>query len=71
MANLNPIADWASKDLRCHFCGSTKSVKYETEAFDPVIDDSKATMVFICNRCALRRVGRKVKGQGYGNRRSF
>lgn len=47
------IPNWQNKNLRCHFCDETRSVKYETEVFDPVISD-KPTMVCICNKCALR-----------------
>ena len=27
------IADWQNKNLRCYFCGDTRSVKYEKEIF--------------------------------------
>lgn len=47
------IPNWQNKNLRCHFCNETRSVKYETEVFDPVISD-KPTMVCVCNKCALR-----------------
>ena len=40
------------KNYRCHFCGTTRSVKYVTEIFDPVID-SKPTKVCCCNKCIL------------------
>lgn len=46
------IKDWDKRQLRCHFCGETRSVKYETEVFDPVLD-TKPTMVCMCNKCAL------------------
>lgn len=45
------IPDWREKNLRCHFCGATKSVKYEMKILDPVVD-SKPTKVCVCNRCA-------------------
>ena len=45
------IPDWHKKNLRCHICGETRSVKYEMEMLDPV-EDSKPTMVCVCNRCA-------------------
>ena len=38
MVNLKPITDWSNKDLRCHFCDATKSVKYETAVINPAID---------------------------------
>ena len=49
------ISNWQEKNLRCHFCGETRSVKYETEVLvlDPIISD-KPTMVCVCNKCALR-----------------
>lgn len=47
------IPDWQNKKLRCHYCGSTKSVKYEVEVFDPVIADTP-TSVCACNMCAMR-----------------
>ena len=47
------IPNWQNKNLRCHFCGETRSVKYETEVLDPVISD-KPTMVCVCDKCALR-----------------
>lgn len=50
---MNYIPDWKNKNLRCHFCGETRSVKYETEILDPVID-SKPTKVCVCNKCVLR-----------------
>ena len=52
------IADWQNKNLRCYFCGDTRSVKYEKEIFDPVID-SKPTKVYVCNKCVLRYVDSK------------
>ena len=47
------IPDWNKRNLRCHFCGATKSAKYEMEVFDPVVD-SKPSKVCVCNRCVLR-----------------
>lgn len=47
------ISNWQNKILRCHFCGETRSVKYETEVLDPIISD-KPTMVCVCNKCALQ-----------------
>ena len=47
------IENWQDKNLECYFCGETRSVKYETEIVNPVIDD-KPTRVCMCNRCALR-----------------
>lgn len=47
------IEDWWNKNLRCHFCGETRSVKYEEEVFDPVVSN-KPTKVCVCNKCALK-----------------
>ena len=52
------IPNWQKKKLRCHFCGETRSVKYEIEVFDPVISD-KPTFVCVCNRCVLHYDTRK------------
>lgn len=46
------IADWKNKKLRCHFCGSEKSVKYEATIFDSNIDNKKSK-ICCCNKCAL------------------
>lgn len=47
---LKLIADWHKQKLRCHFCGTEKSVKYLGTVLDPVVD-SKPIEVCICNRC--------------------
>ena len=57
------IPNWKEKKFRCHFCGETRSVKYETEVFDPVISD-KTTMVCICNKCALRYTDHQTEKGG-------
>ena len=54
------IPDWRNKNFRCHFCGEARSVKYEEEIFDPVVD-SKPTKVCVCNKCALRYAAYKNK----------
>lgn len=46
------IENWQDKNLRCHICGETRSVKYTIEIFDPVVDN-KPTEVCVCNKCAL------------------
>lgn len=46
------IENWPEKNLRCHFCGTGKSVKYEVEVMDPVVS-SEPSVVYCCNRCAL------------------
>lgn len=40
------------KGKRCHFCGTTLSVKYEIDINDPVISN-KSSKVCCCSRCAL------------------
>lgn len=50
---LKLIPDWNKKNLKCYFCEESKSVKYEMEIINPVID-SKPTKVCVCNKCALR-----------------
>ena len=47
------INDWQNKNLRCYFCGSTKSVKYSIKISDSVIDN-KTTEVCVCNKCILK-----------------
>ena len=48
------IPNWRNKNLRCYFCGETRSVKYLIKVFDPVID-SKPIKVCACNKCALKK----------------
>ena len=57
------IPNWQNKNLRCHFCDETRSVKYETEVFDPVVSD-KPTMVCICNKCVLRYTNQPTEKGG-------
>ena len=38
--------------ISCHFCGTTKSVKYVVEIIDPI--DNKPTQVKCCNRCCAK-----------------
>ena len=54
------IPDWRNKNLRCHFCGETRSVKYMMGIFDPVVDD-KPTEVCVCNKCALRYNNKQIE----------
>lgn len=53
VGSIKLIPDWQNRNIRCYFCGSSKSVKYEKKIFDPVLDDTKPSTVYICNRCAL------------------
>jgi transcription elongation factor Elf1 len=54
------VPDWKNKNLRCHICGKTRSVKYTIEIFDPVVDN-KPTIVYACNKCALRYNDKAIK----------
>lgn len=54
------IDNWQTKQLRCHFCGETRSVKYEMDVVDPVVDN-KPTKVAVCNKCALTHKEAEVK----------
>lgn len=37
------------KELKCHFCGSDKSVKYQAEIPDPITNEPR--QINVCNRC--------------------
>lgn len=55
---INP--NWQNEDLKCHFCGKTKSVKYKTKII--IVDtipnnEDPEKEVCICNRCALHMIG--------------
>lgn len=39
---------------RCYFCGTTLSVKYITEVFDPVLAN-QPSQVCVCNKCITKR----------------
>lgn len=54
------IPDWRNKNLRCHFCDETRSVKYTMKIFDPVVDN-KPTEVCVCNKCVLRYNNKEIK----------
>jgi hypothetical protein len=54
------IPDWRNKNLKCHFCEETRSVKYKTKVL--IIDSFRVNEevekeVCICNKCALRMIG--------------
>lgn len=42
---FNLISEWNKKNLECHFCGTSKSVKYESN-----INGKK---ICVCNRCVI------------------
>lgn len=47
------IPNWQKENLVCHFCGETRSVKYQLEIHDFESDIPKT--VCACNKCALTR----------------
>ena len=47
------IPNWQRENLRCYFCGDTRSVKYELEIHDFTGNFPK--VVCACNKCALAR----------------
>lgn len=51
---INP--NWSKENLKCHFCGETRSVKYKVKilVIDTIYSDEKTEKeVCICNKCAL------------------
>lgn len=50
---FKPIPDWNKKNLQCHFCKKTKSVKYSMMIHDPWSDRDDVKEVCVCNRCVL------------------
>lgn len=56
------IPDWRTKNLRCHFCGKTQSVKYSMKILNPVVSD-KPTDVCVCNLCALRYSDKQIEDE--------
>jgi transcription elongation factor Elf1 len=48
------IPNWKDKSLKCHFCGTTKSVKYVVELY--------GVEVCTCNRCVLKHDHTTEKG---------
>lgn len=53
---MNFIPDWRSKNLKCHFCGETRSVKYKTkilEVKNSKINNKVEREVYACNKCIL------------------
>lgn len=52
------IPDWQNKLLKCHFCKTTKSVKYAVELFGAICDN-KRLEVCACNKCALMYEGKR------------
>ena len=46
------IPNWRAKQLTCHFCGTTRSVKYEQTIRCPRL--GSVEVVPVCNICALK-----------------
>ena len=46
------IPDWRNKNPRCHFCGETRSVKYEVVT---LVKNEGLKKVYACNSCVLKR----------------
>ena len=67
---IRPIPDWQSKNLRCNFCDSTKSVKYTMEIQDPIVS-SGYTNVCVCNKCVFRYMNDEVRVMRGINRREL
>lgn len=52
--------NWLNEDLKCHFCGETRSVKYKTKIFiiDTIPNNGESEKeVCTCNKCALKMIG--------------
>ena len=47
------IPNWQNKNLKCHYCGTTKSVKYAVSNYGAV--------VCACNRCVLKYTNQSIK----------
>lgn len=47
---LRVIPNWEEKKLKCHFCGTQKSVKYAVSIYGAV--------KCACNKCALKFGGK-------------
>ena len=51
---VNP--NWYKENLKCHFCGEARSVKYKTKVLiiDTIPNNDEAEIeVCVCNKCAL------------------
>lgn len=54
------IPDWRTKNLKCHFCGETRSVKYKTkilEVNNSKVNNKMEREVYACNKCILTITG--------------
>jgi hypothetical protein len=52
------IPNWQRENLRCYFCGGTRSVKYELETHNFT---GNTKVVCACNKCTLARNKLEVK----------
>lgn len=52
------IPNWQDRKLKCHFCGDTRSVKYEMKIHD--FESPIPKTVCVCSRCALTRNKREA-----------
>lgn len=46
------IPSWLNKNLKCHFCSDTRSVKYEMKLANPESPENFIS-VPVCNKCVL------------------
>ena len=61
---LTIIPNWNKENLKCHFCGETRSVKYKTKILiiDTIPNNEETEKeVCICNKCALLINNRNIK----------
>jgi hypothetical protein len=54
------IPNWSTKKLTCHFCGDTRSVKYEQTIRGPRL--GSVDVVPVCNTCVLKGITRQEEG---------
>lgn len=55
------IPYWENKENECYYCGTTKSVKYFANVFDPTVS-LVLQNVTLCNKCAAwlsRRIAKR------------
>lgn len=55
---LKVVENWQNRDIACHFCLETRSVKYTVTVIDPTIKETP-TEVYCCNKCALFHFGKE------------
>ena len=52
---ISMIPNWHKKQLKCHFCGETRSVKYEVD-LPKELGKSETQKVCVCNKCVLQGI---------------